>query len=210
MKMLAPGAMLTWTAFELAQHPAEMRKVQEEIDSVLGVGAARRAPTLDDIRALSYTRLVLVEGLRLYPQPPILLRRALTETALPPAHGGEDCADLCDADGMQKEPVSIAPGANIFISVWNLHRNPRLWDNPDAFDPERFTRPQPGDRHASWDGYTPREDLMQGGGKSLYPSEIDSAFGYVPFGGGQRKCVCLLYTSPSPRDGLLSRMPSSA
>ena len=27
---------------------------------------------------------------------------------------------------------------------------------------------------------------------------------------GQRRYVCLLYTSPSPRDGLLSRMPSSA
>ena len=42
-------------------------------------GANGRQATLDDIRQLSYTRLVLSEGLRLYPQPPILLRRALKE-----------------------------------------------------------------------------------------------------------------------------------
>ena len=41
------------------QHPEEMRKVQEEIDTVLGTGADRRQPTLDDIRNLSYTRLAL-------------------------------------------------------------------------------------------------------------------------------------------------------
>lgn len=182
------GSLLTWTAFELAQHPEEMRKVQAEVDSVLGKGADRRAPTLDDIRKLSYTRLVLSEGLRLYPQPPILLRRALKDTALPAAHGGEECVDYCDVNGMQVNGVTVSKGANIFISVWNLHRNPRMWDNPDDFDPSRFTRPQPATRHGSWEGYTPRDDLLQGS-KSLYPNEIDSDFGYVPFGGGQRKCV---------------------
>jgi hypothetical protein len=136
------GSLLTWTAFELAQHPEEMRKVQAEVDAVLGTGPARREATLDDIRKLSYTRLVLSEGLRLYPQPPILLRRALKETQLPKAHGGEDCAEYCDAEGMQRVGTDIAPGANVFISAWNLHRNPRLWDNPDKFDPSRFTRPQ--------------------------------------------------------------------
>ena len=182
------GSLLTWTSFELAQHPEEMRKVQEEIDRVLGTGAKRREPTLDDIRSMSYTRMVLSEGLRLYPQPPILLRRALKDTSLPKAHGGEMMEARGDTDGMQKTGVDIAPGANIFISVWNLHRNPRMWDRPDDFDPSRFTRPQPATRHLSWPGYEPREDLMTAG-RSLYPNEVDSNFGYIPFGGGQRKCV---------------------
>ena len=47
-----------------SQNPAEMRKVQEEVDRVLG----GRSPTMDDIKKLEYTRLVLAEGLRLYPQ----------------------------------------------------------------------------------------------------------------------------------------------
>jgi len=182
------GSLLTWTAFELAQHPEEMRKVQAEVDAVLGTGANRRQATLDDIRQLSYTRLVLSEGLRLYPQPPILLRRALKESALPKAHGGEVSEAQGDAQGMQNTGVRINPNANIFISVWNLHRNPRLWDRPDEFDPSRFTRPQPGHMHQGWEGYTPREDLLRGT-KSLYPNEIDANWGYIPFGGGQRKCV---------------------
>jgi len=182
------GSLLTWTAFELAQHPDEMKKVQEEVDRVLGTGADRRQPSLDDIRKLSYTRLVLSEGLRLYPQPPILLRRALKDTSLPAAHGGEEVEAKGNSQGMQHEGVSISPGANIFISVWNLHRNPRMWDNPDHFDPSRFTRPQPADRHMGWGGYSPRDDLMAAT-KSLYPNEVDSDFGYIPFGGGQRKCV---------------------
>jgi len=182
------GSLLTWTAFELAQHPEEMRKVQAEVDAVLGTGANRRQATLDDIRQLSYTRLVLSEGLRLYPQPPILLRRALKESALPKAHGGEVSEAQGDAQGMQNTGVRINPNANIFISVWNLHRNPRLWDRPDEFDPSRFTRPQPGHMHQGWEGYAPREDLLRGT-KSLYPNEIDANWGYIPFGGGQRKCV---------------------
>jgi len=172
------GSLLTWTAFELAQNPAEMRKVQEEVDRVLG----GRNPTMDDIKKLEYTRLVLAEGLRLYPQPPILLRRALKETKLPVAHSGSH-EDQASSD-MQPSGVSISPGANIFISVWNLHRNPKLWDNPDSFDPSRWLRPQPATNgHSSWAGYTPRKDM------GLYPNENDANYGYIPFGGGQRKCV---------------------
>ena len=111
------------------------------------------------------------------------------------AHGGEEADAKGNSEGMQHTGVSISPGANIFISVWNLHRNPRMWcvhtlsltfslplalslshththaharthvlslflslahnpvasrlinshehrDNPDHFDPSRFTRPQ--------------------------------------------------------------------
>jgi len=122
------------------------------------------------------------------PSSPILLRRALKESALPKAHGGEVSEAQGDAQGMQNTGVRINPNANIFISVWNLHRNPRLWDRPDEFDPSRFTRPQPGHMHQGWEGYAPREDLLRGT-KSLYPNEIDANWGYIPFGGGQRKCV---------------------
>lgn len=45
-----------------------------QIDAVLG---DRCVPTLEDIQALDYTRLCLMEGLRLYPEPPVLIRRAL-------------------------------------------------------------------------------------------------------------------------------------
>jgi len=170
------GSLLTWTAFELAQNKDEMHKIQKELDDVL----QGRAPTLADIKNLHHTRMALSEGLRLYPQPPILLRRVLTETELPRAQNGDQ--GLENGMPIQAEGVKLNPGANIFISVWNLHRNPLLWEDPDKFKPSRWLSKQVSQGHPTWEGYSPKES-------GLYPNEVDSDFGYIPFGGGQRKCV---------------------
>lgn len=171
------GSLLTWTAFELAQHPEELRKAQDEVDRVL----AGRAPTLEDIKRLDCIRLILTEGLRLYPQPPILLRRCLSEVKLPAAHAGD--VERGDERGMQFKGVTLSRDANVFVSVWNLHRNPTLWENPNDFKPDRFRHKIAGVSHPEWDGYTPKEPL------GMYPNEVDANFGFIPFGGGQRKCV---------------------
>jgi cytochrome P450 len=173
------GSLLTWCAFELSQNKEEMNKLQEEIDRVL----KGRDPSFDDIKDLHAVRAALSESLRLYPQPPILLRRALEDTELPLSHGGEDPASQVQGV-MHERGVKLSKGANVFISVWNLHRNPLLWDNPTTFDPSRFTKPKaPFHDLTSWKGYTPRET------PGMYPNEVDSDFAFIPFGGGQRKCV---------------------
>ena len=69
-----------------------------QVDSVIG----DRCPTLEDIRALRFTTRVINESMRLYPQPPVLIRRALEEDTL----GG----------------FPLKKGADMFISVWNIHR----------------------------------------------------------------------------------------
>lgn len=135
------AAVLTWTTYLLATHPEQMRKVQEEVDRVVG----DRRPTIQDMMELKYTTRVINESMRLYPQPPVLIRRALEPVTL---------------DGYK-----IETGTDFFISVWNLHRNPRLWPEPDKFIPERF----------------PLDQKM--------PNEVTENFAYLPFGGGQRKCV---------------------
>ena len=65
---------------------------------------------VDQVKQLPYLRAVLAESLRLYPQPPILIRRALGDDTLPAPLNGDP----------QGYPIS--KGADLFISVWNLHR----------------------------------------------------------------------------------------
>eukprot|EP00878_Enallax_costatus_P019732 GHUV01020825.1.p1 GENE.GHUV01020825.1~~GHUV01020825.1.p1 ORF type:complete len:523 (+),score=156.16 GHUV01020825.1:102-1670(+) len=174
MTMLIAGhettaAVLTWALFCVVQNPEVERKLLAEIDAVVG----DRAPGLDAIKAMPYCRQVLAESLRMYPQPPLLIRRALGPDTLPPGLNG-------DPNG-----YPIGAGADLFISVWNLHHSPHLWKDPDTFRPERFNEtfvnPAFGDK---WAGYQP--DAARG---ALYPNEVASDFAFIPFGGGARKCV---------------------
>jgi hypothetical protein len=86
MTMLVAGhettaAVLTWSAFLLSTHPETMAEVQAEVDEVLGKTPGR--PTFDDLKKLQKVRHVIAESLRLYPEPPILIRRALEKVELP-------------------------------------------------------------------------------------------------------------------------------
>ncbi|CAN1337309.1 Cytochrome P450 97B2, chloroplastic [Linum perenne] len=84
MTMLIAGhettaAVLTWAVFLLAQNPSKMKKAQAELDSVLG----QEKPTFESLKKLEYIRLIVIEALRLYPQPPLLIRRSLKPDVLP-------------------------------------------------------------------------------------------------------------------------------
>lgn len=135
------AAVLTWTMHCIVGDAEVTRRIQEEADEVLG----DRLPTLEDLKNLKFTTRVINEAMRLYPQPPVLIRRALDDDVL----GG----------------YKVEKGSDLFISVWNLHRNPAYWTNPDKFDPDRF----------------PVDGPM--------PNEVTEDFRYLPFGGGKRKCI---------------------
>ncbi|KAH7438653.1 hypothetical protein KP509_04G024200 [Ceratopteris richardii] len=173
MTMLIAGhettaAVLTWATFMLAQNPGKVMKAQEEVDNILG----GRVPNLDDIKNLRYIRLIVAEALRLYPQPPLLIRRSLSPDTLPGGFMG-------DVNG-----YAIPKGVDLFISVYNLHRSPHFWDNPDKFEPERFLREKRDPNIGGWAGFDPSR-----GQNSLYPNEVMADFAFLPFGGGPRKCV---------------------
>ncbi|XP_057515402.1 protein LUTEIN DEFICIENT 5, chloroplastic [Amaranthus tricolor] len=108
------AAVLTWTFYLLSQNPGVVEKLRYEVDTVLG----ERFPTIQDLKNLKYASRVISESLRLYPQPPVLIRRSLEEDML--------------------GPYPIKKGEDIFISVWNLHRSPSFWDDADKFIPERW------------------------------------------------------------------------
>ncbi|CAH2079087.1 unnamed protein product [Thlaspi arvense] len=173
MTMLIAGhettaAVLTWAVYLLAQNPAKIRKAQAEIDAVLGEGA----PTYESMKKLEYIRLIVVEVLRLYPQPPLLIRRTLKPDTLPGGYKGE------------KEGHKVPKGTDIFISVYNLHRSPYFWDNPDEFEPERFLKTKESNGIEGWAGFDPSRSPG-----ALYPNEIIADFAFLPFGGGPRKCI---------------------
>ena len=159
------AAVLTWALFELTRNPECMKKIQKEIDEVVG----DRVPTYEDIKKMKYLRLVVAETLRMYPQPPLLIRRCRSEDKLPAGAGRE---------------ATVIRGMDIFIAIYNIHRDGRFWPNPDQFEPERFTRPYSNPDIPDWAGYDPKK--WEG---KLYPNEVASDFAFMPFGGGARKCV---------------------
>ncbi|XAR48368.1 hypothetical protein NMG60_11031179 [Bertholletia excelsa] len=173
MTMLIAGhettaAVLTWAVFLLVQNPPKMKKAQEEVDSVLGGGR----PTFESLKKLEFIRLIVVEALRLFPQPPLLIRRTLKSDLLPGGYNGN------------KDGYPIPSGTDIFVSVYNLHRSPYFWDKPHEFEPERFQVERKSVGIEGWAGFDPSRSPG-----ALYPNEIISDFAFLPFGGGPRKCV---------------------
>ena len=105
---------LTWTWYLLSQHPAVETALHAELDTVLG----DRAPTMDDLGRLRYTRMVFSEAMRLY--PPIY---ALAREALEPFTVGDYTAPA---------------GTLVLLSPYVLQRDPRFYRDPLRFDPERW------------------------------------------------------------------------
>ena len=105
--------MLTWTLFELASgDPGLMKEIQAEIRTVMG---DKERPDYDDVVKMKKMRMALIEALRLYPEPPVLIRRAREEDTLPAGGSGLSGG------------VKVLRGTDIFISTWNLHRAPEYW-----------------------------------------------------------------------------------
>ena len=104
---------LTWAFYFLSQHPDAESKLHAELDSTL----QGRAPTMNDIPQLTYTRRVLDETMRLAPPAWVLGRMSLQQDAF-----GE---------------FTLPARSMVLISPYTLHRHPRYWHNPDTFDPDR-------------------------------------------------------------------------
>ncbi len=108
-----PSAM-SWTCMLLGRHPEVQRRMQEEIDEVVGDRPVQAA----DLRSLDYTRRVIQEALRLYPPVWALGRKCVKDTEL----GGHQ----------------IPAGTEVLYSIYAVHHDPKVYDNPEAFDPDRW------------------------------------------------------------------------
>ncbi len=128
---------LFWTLYLLSLDRAEQDRIRAELEAdppePRAPRTAGRWPRL---------RQALLEAMRLYPPAPLLFRTAVADDVL--------------------SGVEVPQGATVIISPWILHRHRLLWDQPDAFMPERFA------------------GRMQ---------EYLTSAAYIPFGAGPRICI---------------------
>jgi cytochrome P450 len=134
----ATAAALAWAWYLLHQHPEAWARLHEEAVTVLG----DRPPTAADLPRLRYASWVFEESMRLYPPAWLLDRQAREADRI----GGHD----------------VPAGSIMLMLPFILHRHPGLWENPEAFEPERFSPERSAKR---------------------------SRFAFLPFGAGQRICI---------------------
>ena len=133
---------LTWALYLVGMHGPTAQRIRQEVLDVVGEGDI----PYDAVNKLTFTRAVIDETMRLFPPAPIMNR---------------ECVEPCEVLGRQ-----MSVGDILLLTPYVMHRTERLWDNPHAFDPDRFIR-QP--------------DLKAKGAP------------YMPFGAGPRICVGMAF-----------------
>ena len=130
--------LLSWALYLLSKHPDTRRRLQKEVDTVV----SDRVPTLEEARRLTYTDQVLNETFRLYPPAWTVEREPIED-------------DIVDG-------YLVKAGSIVSLGPYFVHHNPEVWENPEGFDPDRFSPEADPNRHR---------------------------YAHFPFGGGPRKCV---------------------
>ncbi|TVU46453.1 hypothetical protein EJB05_05993, partial [Eragrostis curvula] len=144
------ASALSWGVSELMRNKRVMDKLQGEIREVFRGKVTVTEADLQESN-LPYLRLVIREILRMHPPAPLLVPR--------------ESIDACEIDG-----YTIPARSRVMVNAWAIGRDPKCWDDPDEFKPERFEN-----------------------------SKIDfngSSYEYLPFGAGRRMCPGIAYGLP--------------
>src|SRR5438552_3159297 len=137
------SGLLSCTLYALLKHPDVLKKAYEEVDRVLGPDTDAR-PTYQQVTQLTYITQILKEALRLWPPAPAYGIAPLKDETI----GGK---------------YKLRKNTFVTVLVMALHRDPSVWGpNPDAFDPENFSREAEAARPVN---------------------------AWKPFGNGQRACI---------------------
>ena len=126
---------MAWTWHLLGASSGAETTLHDELARVLD----GRAPTVEDVPRLEYTRAVIAESMRLYPPAWTIGRKAVERHTI---------------DGH-----TIEPGALVIVSQWIAHHDARWWESPDDFKPERWQdqtgNPEPATRNRPKYSYFP-------------------------------------------------------
>uniref|UniRef100_A0A1W7HBN6 Cytochrome P450 n=1 Tax=Scoparia dulcis TaxID=107240 RepID=A0A1W7HBN6_SCODU len=104
-----------WALSEMINNPKVLKKAQEEIDKVVG---HQRLVQESDAPNLPYLQAIIKETFRLHPPIPMLIRKSVDDTVV---------------DG-----YNIPAKTLLFVNIWSIGRNPKYWESPMEFRPERF------------------------------------------------------------------------
>ncbi|KAF7656779.1 hypothetical protein LDENG_00036200 [Lucifuga dentata] len=108
--------VLKWAVTYLIHYPQVQKRIQEELDSQVGVD---RTPQLSDRGSLPYLEATIREVLRIRPVAPLLIPHvALSDTSI-----GD---------------FTVRKGTRVIINLWSIHHDEKEWKNPQLFDPGRF------------------------------------------------------------------------
>jgi cytochrome P450 len=129
---------LSWVWYLLAENPVVERRLWSELQRVLN----GRRPGIQDLPELPYTHQVVKEAMRLYPPAWAIVRNPVED---------------CEIGGYR-----VPAGATVVMSQWVTHRDPRYYEDPERFSPDRWLEE---------------------------PRKGTPTFAYFPFGGGPRTCV---------------------
>nr|XP_043612896.1 cytochrome P450 76C1-like [Erigeron canadensis] len=110
------STLTEWAMAEIMKNHNVMKKVQEELAQVVG---ANNIVEESHLSRLQYLDATIKETFRLHPILPFLF----------PHLPSQDCT----VGG-----YNIPKGCSVFLNVWSIHRDPRYWNNPLEFNPERF------------------------------------------------------------------------
>ncbi|XP_008114559.1 cytochrome P450 4A6 [Anolis carolinensis] len=131
---------IAWMLHAMAQNPEHQQRCREEIKEMMG---DRDTVQWDDLGKMPYTTMCIKECLRLYPPVPVVSRQLSKPIT------------FCDGRILPEDAV-------ISISIYNIHRNPSIWEDPEVFDPTRFSPERSSHRHSH---------------------------AFVPFAAGPRNCI---------------------
>ncbi|OVA04920.1 Cytochrome P450 [Macleaya cordata] len=109
------ASAVEWALAELINHPNIFKKAREEINSVVG---KTRLVEESDLPNLPYLQAIFKEALRLHPPVPLLIRESTQDCKV----GGYD----------------IPAKTRLFVNLWSMSRDPKIWKDPLEFKPERF------------------------------------------------------------------------
>ncbi|KAI3995239.1 hypothetical protein MKX01_032041 [Papaver californicum] len=129
---------MEWALSLLLNHPQVLKKAKAEIDIHVG---RERLVDETDLNNLPYLHAIILETLRMYPAGPLLT-----------PHESSDNCTVGD--------YNIRCGTMLFVNVWAIHNDPKTWDEPNKFKPERF----------------------------LFTEGVREGYKLMPFGAGRRAC----------------------